>query len=484
VSSARHNATIGQLCNRALAAVAEDNLATRAHLLAQRATASAAVGDLSELATRSAEALGLAEASGDPAAVLSAIRARHAACVAPERVDARLDLANRALRLTEAGGPPMAALWGTLWQIDAAFLVGDSAAVDAQLLQLESVVGRVGWRLGQWHLARLRAARDALAGRFGDAIDHINAARELADRMGDPSAKALCRMFPTEIARLRGIPEDVPAELFAASAEGPPLPVIRAAVAASALLIGERDKALNIYVELRDQAETLPPDPGRLSFLTFCADLACAFDDTEHAPRLSRLLAPYAHYFSVGTSGVVFSQGAMARYLGRLSLMVGRLDEAERHLNSAITLNAAAGAQPYVALSRLDLAGVLRRRARGHDLERARALATDALEVTHRLGMPGPERIAMEVIADVDAASARASTLTVREQEIAALIGAELSNADIARRLSLSERTVESHVRNILNRIGGSTRGNIRVWLRESGGVEPTKRPTRTRTPS
>jgi DNA-binding CsgD family transcriptional regulator len=334
-------------------------------------------------------------------------------------------------------------------------------------------VSRVRWRLGQWHIARLRAARDALAGRFGEAIEHITVARELADRLGDPSARALCRMFVTELARLRGIPDDVPAELFVTSTEGPRLPVIRAAVAASAVLAGEREKAFDLYVEVRDLAETLPPDPGRLSFLTFCADLAYAFDDAEHAQRLSRLITPYARYFSVGTSGVVFSQGAMARYLGRLGLVRGRLDDAERDLTSAITLNAGAGAQPYVALTKIDLARCLARRARGDDLTRARALAADAATATRRLGMPGPQRVAAEVVDEIDAASARASTLTAREQEVAELVGAGLSNADIARRLTLSERTVESHVRNILGRLGGSTRADIREWLRGLDGARP-----------
>ncbi len=469
VNSAPHNATIGQLCDRALVAVRPDDLATRAHLLAQRASAAAAVGDLTLLDARSAEALEQAEASGHAAALVAAIRARHAACVAPERVGARLELAERALRLADGGGPPMAALWGRLWRIDAAFLTGDAAAVDAELLQLESVVGRVRWRLGQWHLSRLRAVQAALAGRFPEATEAMSAARELADRLGDPSAKALSRSFTAQLARLRGIPEDVPGDLFATFTQGPRLGVTRAAAAAAYLLVGDRDKALDLYVELRDQAVTLPTDAGRLSFLALCADLACAFDDAEHAPTLSRLMAPYATYLSVGTAGVVFCLGAMAGYLGRLSLLRGRLDDAERQLTSAIAINAAAGAQPYVALSRVDLAQVLARRGRGDDLVRARALAADGLATMQRLGMPGPQRITGDVIAGIDAAAARASTLTIREREIARLVGDGLSNADIAGRLVLSERTVESHVRNILIKLDGTTRADIREWVHHPG---------------
>lgn len=54
--------------------------------------------------------------------------------------------------------------------------------------------------------------------------------------------------------------------------------------------------------------------------------------------------------------------------------------------------------------------------------------------------------------------------LTSREQEVAALIGQGESNREIAEQLVLSERTVESHVTNILNKLGFKSRAQIRKW--------------------
>ena len=52
-----------------------------------------------------------------------------------------------------------------------------------------------------------------------------------------------------------------------------------------------------------------------------------------------------------------------------------------------------------------------------------------------------------------------------REQEVAELIAVGLSNKEIASRLFLSERTVETHVYNILNKLGVNSRVSIASWV-------------------
>ena len=63
--------------------------------------------------------------------------------------------------------------------------------------------------------------------------------------------------------------------------------------------------------------------------------------------------------------------------------------------------------------------------------------------------------------ADVSAAS----PLGRREADVARLVADGLSNKQIGARLFISERTVESHVRNILNKLGFSTRAQIAAWV-------------------
>jgi DNA-binding NarL/FixJ family response regulator len=84
--------------------------------------------------------------------------------------------------------------------------------------------------------------------------------------------------------------------------------------------------------------------------------------------------------------------------------------------------------------------------------------------------MPGPLRAATQVLDDARAAARDADPLTPREREIADLVAAALSNRQIAARLVLSERTVESHVSSILAKLGLANRTEIATTRGRPGG--------------
>ena len=52
-----------------------------------------------------------------------------------------------------------------------------------------------------------------------------------------------------------------------------------------------------------------------------------------------------------------------------------------------------------------------------------------------------------------------------RETDVARLAAEGLSNKQIGARLFISERTVESHVRNILTKLGFRSRAQIAGWM-------------------
>jgi DNA-binding NarL/FixJ family response regulator len=61
--------------------------------------------------------------------------------------------------------------------------------------------------------------------------------------------------------------------------------------------------------------------------------------------------------------------------------------------------------------------------------------------------------------------------LSPREREVAALAASGTTNREIAERLFLSQRTVESHVANALRKLGGHSRRELTSLLRLAGNA-------------
>jgi DNA-binding CsgD family transcriptional regulator len=113
-------------------------------------------------------------------------------------------------------------------------------------------------------------------------------------------------------------------------------------------------------------------------------------------------------------------------------------------------------ARPYeAALARADIGteDSLRMALSELDALGARAAAT---VVSHRLRQLGGRDIPR---GPRRTTRANAGGLTVRESEVAALVAAGLRNADIAKRLHVSRRTVDHHVSSILRKLHARTRG-------------------------
>ena len=81
------------------------------------------------------------------------------------------------------------------------------------------------------------------------------------------------------------------------------------------------------------------------------------------------------------------------------------------------------------------------------------------------------------VVAELEEHSAGASSvgsrLTRREREVARLLAAGLSNRQIAEQLFVSERTAETHVQNILMKLGFGSRTQVAAWAVREGLTEP-----------
>lgn len=202
------------------------------------------------------------------------------------------------------------------------------------------------------------------------------------------------------------------------------------------------------------------------------ATAAELLDDCEVAAQIYPVLAPIAHYYAGDGSGAVFNHGALARLAGEMALTAGHADDAITHLRQAIAMNARIGARPFTALSRLGLARALSanppsgaRLADPAQLAEAAQLAARAAGEFRRLDMPGPLSSATHLAEHITAARRSRSPLSPRETEVADLVAHGLSNRQIATRLVLSERTVETHIRSILSKLAVRSRTDIATWV-------------------
>lgn len=463
------NRTIPALCERALALLPPHELVTRARLKSQLAVGSAEADGGPRAAELAAAALAEAEECGDPQAILEAIAARHLAISIPHSVSERLALGRRAIELASSSHQPIAALWGRLWRLDAAFQLGNMAEVDRGLAALDRVARERSSALARWHHLRYSAVRGALLGEF-DAARLVNdAARDLAIRMGDFSMLGMDYAFRLELAFLRGSTEEIPPEWEDVIRFAPPMPLVRVAIPLTHAILGDVARARAEFEEFRHLLPTFPVGVRWAGTVGQIAKAAVVLDDAEVCAQAYELFLPFADQYAGDGSGGIFSEGAVARLVGDFARVAGRPADALAHYRNGVSMNARIGARPFAALSRLGLAQALIDLGHEHDPstgESVAGLLAHASAEFQRLGMPGPLRTAAELVARIPRAAVAAdSPLTTREREVVDLIAQGLTNKTIAQRLFLSERTVETHVRNVLAKLDLTSRTEIAVWV-------------------
>ena len=222
------------------------------------------------------------------------------------------------------------------------------------------------------------------------------------------------------------------------------------------------------FEEFRSLPATFPLGTLWAGTIGQIGSAAILLDDVEVAAEVYELLLPLAGYCMGDGSGAIISHGFNSLNLGDLALTIGRHDDALRHYADAAAVDIRLGARPFVALARSGWAAALIDRNAtlpGSDLKEAKKLLQNCIGEFRRLGMPGPLARAEKLENQVNETRQPGNPLSRRESEVATLVAQALSNREIADRLFLSERTVESHVRAILAKLDFSGRTEIATWV-------------------
>ena len=456
------------LVRRARVLLATEDSARHARVLAQEAMVAEAGGRLAEATELSARALAMADRHPDEPggvdAVLHALHARHEVCGGPELVAERLAVGRRTIALGEATGRPDALVWGHLWRIDDAFELGAVDVVDAGIEALGTVADQLGGTLPRWHELRARAARAHLVGRYDEAFARARQFRDLARRSQDPTADPMYEAFVSLLHRDRGTLRDwMPAEETFARTRG--LPIFWATAGVAYLERGDEEVARTLYDELRPLLFAVP-HTSRWRALVCCGgELAAAFGDTEVLRATLDEMRPHT---ALRCDSSVGCPGPVARCAALVARHLDERDEAVRFAEQAVASDRRLGAAPGAARSGLELGRALALRAAAGDRDRARAVLDEALRTARRLGLLPTAQGASALLAELSGLGPGAGALTARERETVALVATGLANRDVAARLVISERTVESHVRNALAKLGLHNRTQLAAWAADA----------------
>ncbi|WP_160147250.1 helix-turn-helix transcriptional regulator [Thermomonospora echinospora] len=454
---------ITALCERARALLGEENSPRHAAVLAQHATILAESARTDEAEAVSRQAMAMAEDNGDHAALIHALNARLQVIASPDQAGERLALGSRMQQLAGRCGRPDGALWGLVWRIPTQFQLGALEGADGDIAELAEVVDRLGTPVGRWHLLRLRATRALLAGDFTQARSDAMAARQVADAIQDPTAIAMHSAFMAGLLHFTGGIAEYIDELEAGLATLPAqYSAVKTAVMSMAYLdAGDHDQARICFSRLRSRIADAPRIHSWDHMAVLSAEVAVALADTDTTGTCYHLLEPYAGYHTL--------YGSFDRALGLLASARGEHDLADRHLTAAVAMEERTGAPTTLAFAQLSHAQALAARAGQGNRARALALAGNAARTARRLGMAPIAATASTLVDELTGVRAGVAALTAREREVAGFVAQGLVNKAIAEHLVVSERTVETHVRNLLAKLGLTNRTQVAAWAARAG---------------
>lgn len=296
----------------------------------------------------------------------------------PGQVRSRLALAEEMNLVAEAADDVGSRIIAAHYWATAAEMMGDLVAREKALAALAAAAnGDDRLAFGDALLADHAVAAAIAQGRLADAA-------ALSGHVGTPAAEghgitpAPGRLVRRQMVIAQWLHRD--GQPYAAADYG------KAERPLAAILAGDKGTPHLTVRALAIGAEPLPPDDEWLHTMGLLALGAVELRDAVTADALRSLLTPYAHLVcGVGYRSFI---GPVSFHLGRLAIVTGDWDEAERHLMTALSHLSRRRARPWVALAQRDLARALDSRARTGDRQCADALRAEADWTLASMGMP------------------------------------------------------------------------------------------------
>jgi tetratricopeptide (TPR) repeat protein len=385
----------------------------RVRLLARLSCALRSAPDREHNAALSGQAVAMARRLDDPATLCYALEGRFGAIWWPENPAERLEVARELLQLAEETGDDERVVAGHLCMLVALLELSDVAGARAQLDALAKRAEELRQPAQRWVGVSVRSLVALLEGDFETAEHLILEVLPMSEAtpIRDNVSAARSQLFL--LRREQGRLDEVEDLVRSAVVEFPWYPVHRAALACLLLESGRADEGRVVFEGLaREDFRALYRDNEWLLGMALATDACFLLGDTHAAGTLYEQLLPFA-----GRDTAAWAEGSVGvvdRYLGRLAVTLGRLEDAEAHLRRAIDVNERVGARPWVAHSQHDLATLLLSRDAAGDRECAEDLLRDALRTARDVGMTALEGSVGKLLGDAPAIAPGAAGPTAR----------------------------------------------------------------------
>lgn len=470
------DALLLRLLDEALQALAEGDSHDRAMLLTRQAIEIYYLPDIERGLALGYEAAAMARRLEDESAISYVLR--FLSLSEALDCDQRLASTEELVKLAIANETPGLELVGHCWRAVCLLERGDAEGADAQIAAYAALAERLQQPTYLAMVQILRAMQASLCGRLEEAEILAERALESARRAGRSDALTAHASLVFVLRIVQGRLDELEEPLRGFIAQNPAMPVWRCALAYLYAETERRAEANEVFEALAAAGfVTIPRDNLWLTALSALAECCAFLDDQEHAVQIYDLLLPFAGY-NVVISGGSGCTGSVARALGLLAATLQRWEDAERHFEAALAMNARIGAVPWLAITQYNYAAMLHAHGRDGDRERAAALLAEARATADELGMATLTRRGAALASALQAGATPPTApqrvllpdgLSAREADVLRLIAAGLSNREVAERLVLSIRTVETHLNRAYAKIGARGRGDAIAYVFRSG---------------
>ena len=372
------------LVDQALEVTPSEDTTTRARLLAMLGVALMGSADIDRRERAALEALALAHASDDPMLIAQLAPDILRALWTPVTAGLRADISAQAVLAAARSGDPYLRFVVHLSAFNTAVSLGDALRARAALAAAHQVVRAHTEPRMRWTLCVIDTFTATMAGRFEEAEQLANANVELGMTIGETDAFSVFASQFFVIGTFAGRYAEILPVVDQVLAGGETAVPFRLAHAIACAVSGRREEAAAVLEAGRAGGfSAVPQDLLWLTSIVGYAVLAIELDDRAAAAELVPLLQPYAR--QVAFNGAT-SQGPVAAYLGRLASMLGRYDEADRHLHAALATAEAFGWE-YHRASTLVCLAELRLRRTGTIDDDSRRLLDDAQQLCDEHGI-------------------------------------------------------------------------------------------------